>query len=57
MTAIPPLGGYTPERRVLIVGELVHSSTGAEFDNVNPATEKVLGQVADGSAEDDDNAQ
>ena len=43
---------YTPERRMLIDGELVASSDGREFDNVNPATEEVLGQVADGTADD-----
>jgi aldehyde dehydrogenase (NAD+) len=49
MTGIPPLAKYTPESRMLIDGELVGSSTGAEFDNINPATEEVLGQVADGT--------
>jgi aldehyde dehydrogenase (NAD+) len=43
---------YTPERRMLIDGELTGSSAGGEFANVNPATEEVLGQVADGTAED-----
>ncbi|HBJ73749.1 MAG TPA: aldehyde dehydrogenase, partial [Actinobacteria bacterium] len=37
---------------MLIDGELVLSSSGAEFDNINPATEEVLGQVADGTKED-----
>ncbi|TFV88929.1 aldehyde dehydrogenase family protein [Blastococcus sp. CT_GayMR16] len=37
---------------MLIDGELVGASNGAEFDNVNPATEEVLGQVADGTKED-----
>jgi aldehyde dehydrogenase (NAD+) len=41
-----------PETRMLIDGELVASTTGKTFDNVDPATEEVLGQVADGSAED-----
>jgi aldehyde dehydrogenase (NAD+) len=41
-----------PETRMLIDGELVASTTGKTFDNVNPATEEVLGQVADGSADD-----
>ena len=41
-----------PEANMLIDGKLVESSTGRTFDNVNPATEEVIGQVADGSAED-----
>jgi aldehyde dehydrogenase (NAD+) len=44
------------ESRMLIDGELVESSTGATFPNVNPATEEVVGQVADGTAEDLDRA-
>ncbi len=44
--------GGTGELRMLIGGELVEASSGKRFDNVNPATEEVLGQVADGSAED-----
>jgi aldehyde dehydrogenase (NAD+) len=52
MTEIPALASYTPEKRMLIDGELVGSSSGAEFDNLNPATEEVLGQVADGTKED-----
>ncbi len=43
---------FTPETRMLIDGALVESSTGAMFDNVNPATEEVLGQVADGNVDD-----
>ena len=38
------------EPRMLIDGELVGSDTGKTFDNVNPATEEVLGPVADASA-------
>jgi aldehyde dehydrogenase (NAD+) len=45
-------GGFVPEQRMLIDGELVKSRSGAEFDNLNPATEEVLGQVADGGPED-----
>jgi aldehyde dehydrogenase (NAD+) len=37
---------------MLIGGELVDASSGATFDNVNPATEVVLGQVADASSVD-----
>ena len=37
------------EERMLIDGELVGSDSGKTFDNVNPATEEVIGQVADAS--------
>src|ERR1700761_2306989 len=40
------------EVRMLVDGKLVESETGATFDNVNPATEEVLGQVADGTKAD-----
>ena len=40
------------EHRMLIDGELVGGERGATFDNVNPATEEVLGQCADGSRAD-----
>jgi aldehyde dehydrogenase (NAD+) len=33
---------------MLIDGKLVESGAGATFENVNPATEDVHGQVADG---------
>ena len=42
----------TGEVRMLIGGELVEAASGKRFDNVNPATEEVLGQVADASKED-----
>jgi len=35
---------------MLIDGKLVEGSSGATFDNINPATEQVLGAVADGTA-------
>ena len=38
------------EPRMLIDGELVGSDSGQTFDNVNPATEEVIGPVADASA-------
>jgi aldehyde dehydrogenase (NAD+) len=38
--------------RLLIDGELVDAEDGATFDNVNPATEQVIGSAADGSAGD-----
>jgi len=37
---------------MLIAGELVEAASGKRFDNVNPATEEVLGEVADASKED-----
>jgi aldehyde dehydrogenase (NAD+) len=37
---------------MLIDGHLVDAEAGATFENVNPATEAVLGEVADGSAAD-----
>ena len=37
---------------MLIDGELVTAASGQQFDNINPATEEVLGQVADGGHED-----
>jgi len=40
----------TPETRMLIDGKLVDADSGATFENVNPATEEVLGTVADASA-------
>src|SRR5437762_12458357 len=40
------------EPRMLIDGELIDATGGATFDNVNPATEEVLGVCADGSADD-----
>src|ERR1700678_2291549 len=52
MTSSAQLQPYTPERRMLIDGELGASSGGRGLDNINPATEEVLGQVADGTADD-----
>ncbi|HVU72897.1 MAG TPA: aldehyde dehydrogenase family protein [Mycobacteriales bacterium] len=40
------------EIRMLIDGELVEATSGKRFDNINPATEEVLGQVADADAND-----
>ncbi len=40
------------ESRMLIDGELVEADSGKTFENVNPATEEVLGQVADASVEE-----
>ena len=44
--------GVSGEVRMLIDGELVEAASGKRFDNVNPATEDVLGQVADASTVD-----
>jgi len=42
--------------RLLIDGELVEATGGRRFENVNPATEEVIGWVPDASAEDADRA-
>ena len=40
------------EERLYIDGKVVEAEGGATYDNVNPATEEVLGQAADASAAD-----
>src|SRR5436190_1877525 len=40
------------EARMLIDGKLVEAEGGRTYDNVNPATETVIGPVADGSPGD-----
>src|SRR3954454_18636780 len=40
------------EQRMLIDGKLVEAEGGATFDNINPATEEVLGSVANASRAD-----
>ena len=47
--ALAPLN---PETRNLIDGRLVPASNGATFENLNPATEEVLGVCADGTKDD-----
>jgi aldehyde dehydrogenase (NAD+) len=42
----------TFEPRMLIDGKLVDATSGKTFENVNPATEEVLGTVADATAEE-----
>ena len=42
----------THESRMLIDGKLVDSETGRLFDNINPATEEVIGSTADGTPAD-----
>jgi aldehyde dehydrogenase (NAD+) len=44
------------EERLLIDGQLRSARSGRTFETVNPATEEVLGVVADGSPEDLDDA-
>jgi len=41
-----------PETRLFIDGRLVESTGGGRFENVNPATEEVLGTAADGTVAD-----
>ncbi|HEY3724581.1 MAG TPA: aldehyde dehydrogenase family protein [Acidimicrobiia bacterium] len=42
----------TGEARMLIDGALVEAASGARYDNVNPATEEVIGQTADAGPAD-----
>ncbi|MFE4963840.1 aldehyde dehydrogenase family protein [Streptomyces sp. NPDC056660] len=44
------------ESRMLVDGALVDAAGGAAYDNVNPASEEVLGRTADASAADMDRA-
>jgi len=44
------------EQRLLIDGKLEDAASGKTFPNVNPATEEVLGEVADASTDDMDRA-
>jgi aldehyde dehydrogenase (NAD+) len=46
------LAALDPETRNLIDGKLVGASHGATFENVNPATEEVIGVCADGTKDD-----
>ncbi|HEY6698194.1 MAG TPA: aldehyde dehydrogenase family protein [Acidimicrobiales bacterium] len=41
-----------PDSKMLVDGKLVDAEGGATFENVNPATEEILGVVADGCAGD-----
>ena len=43
---------FVGETRMTIDGELVEARSGRRFQNVNPATEEVLGDVADADAQD-----
>ncbi len=44
------------EHRMLIDGKLTEAASGKTFDNINPATEEVIGQVADAAPADMDRA-
>jgi aldehyde dehydrogenase (NAD+) len=46
------LAKFEGEIRMLIGGQLVEAASGKRFDNINPATEEVIGQVADGGKDD-----
>ena len=46
------IGTSPGERRLLIDGKLVDAAGGGTFDNVDPATEQVLGPTADATAAD-----
>ena len=46
----------THESRMLIDGKLTEASGGATYDNINPATEAVIGPVADANEADMDRA-
>jgi aldehyde dehydrogenase (NAD+) len=50
------LEDLAPETRAYIDGQLVESSTGARFDNLNPATGEVIGTAVDGTKDDADRA-
>jgi aldehyde dehydrogenase (NAD+) len=46
----------TPETRLFIDGQLCAAASGNTYSNINPATEEVMGQVADAGPEDMDRA-
>ena len=48
----PKLPAINPETRMLIDGKLVEASNGATFNNINPATEDVIGVCADATRQD-----
>jgi len=50
MTTVSDAVKVNPEQRMLIDGKLVDADSGKTFDNVNPANEEVIGQVADASS-------
>ncbi len=44
------------ESRMYIDGQLVDANSGKQFPNINPATEEIIGQVADGGREETERA-
>jgi aldehyde dehydrogenase (NAD+) len=59
MTASPIAAAtvnFNPETRLFVDGRLRDATTGRTADNINPATEEVLGLTADAGAEDLDEA-
>jgi aldehyde dehydrogenase (NAD+) len=56
MTTSDSASAVQGEQRMQIDGKLVEAKSGKVFDNINPATEEVLGQVADAGHEDMDEA-
>ena len=50
------MGDLWHEERLYIDGELVDAEGGATYENINPATEEVLGVAADASVGDIDRA-
>lgn len=48
----PESSSFVPEPRLLIAGRLVEAQSGARYDNINPASEEVLGSTADASPAD-----
>ncbi len=56
MTTTQEGTAVTGEARMLIDGKLEEAISGRRFDNVNPATEEVLGTTADAGHEDMDRA-
>jgi aldehyde dehydrogenase (NAD+) len=52
MTTSDSATAVAGEQRMQIDGKLVEAKSGKMFDNINPATEEVLGQVADAGHED-----
>ena len=44
------------DARLLINGELIEADGGRQFENINPATEEVIGLAPDASFEDADRA-
>ncbi|HVV08211.1 aldehyde dehydrogenase family protein [Amycolatopsis sp.] len=56
MTASTAPRTHQGEERMLVDGELTGSASGARYDNINPATEEVLGHTAAATAADMDRA-